>query len=186
MVEDVRLPTMTTMVVILLMQYINIKEQTYKKERYHNINKIQKEKKKRRLYHHYRSILLDSTSSLVRQYIKIYISNTYSSNIITSVIIRRPYCWDCRCLFYTSRIEYNIMGNVIFQKIARGNEERRSGGGGPTVAGSVACGITTILCTYVYIPSSVDDQSTITSSNNDDSSRISLSSFNVQDYVLVL
>jgi len=74
-----------------------------------------------------------------------------------------------------SNIGLNISWGMLLQKILRGNngnEERR--GGGPTVAGSVACGITTILCTYVYIPSYyVDDQSS--SAANDDSSSISLS-----------
>jgi len=74
-----------------------------------------------------------------------------------------------------SNIGLNISWKMLFQKIVRGNngnEERR--GGGPTVAGSVACGITTILCTYVYIPSYyVDDQSS--SAANYDSSSISLS-----------
>lgn len=74
-----------------------------------------------------------------------------------------------------SNIGLNISWGMLFQKIVRGNngnEERR--GGGPTVAGSVACGITTILCTYVYISSYyVDDQSS--SAANYDSSSISLS-----------
>lgn len=77
-----------------------------------------------------------------------------------------------------SNIGLNISWKMLFQKIVRGNGERSGGGGGgPTVAGSVACGITTILCTYVYIPSSVDDQSTISSpaASNHDSSSLSLS-----------
>ena len=70
---------------------------------------------------------------------------------------------------------------MLFQKILRGNGERS--GGGPTVAGSVACGITTILCTYVYISSYyVDDQSS--SAANDDNS-ISLS-FNARLWIGII
>ena len=91
-------------------------------------------------------------------------------------------------VFTTQYIGLNISWKMLFQKIVRGNGERSGGGGGgPTVAGSVACGITTILCTYVYIPSSVDNQSTISSSasaSNHDNS-ISLS-FNARLWIGII
>ena len=77
-----------------------------------------------------------------------------------------------------SNIGLNISWYMLFQKIVRGIGERS--GGGPTVAGSVACGITTILCTYVYIPSSVDDQSTISSSASSNNDNSSILSFNAR------
>ena len=80
-------------------------------------------------------------------------------------------------------IGLNISWKMLFRMILRGNGER--GGGGPTVAGSVACGITTILCTYVYIPSYVDNQSTISSSSNNDNSSISLS-FNARLWIGII
>ena len=83
-------------------------------------------------------------------------------------------------VWFTS-IKLNVTWDELLEKIVHRNSngaERRVGG--PSVAGSIACGISTILCTYVFIPSMADDEhSTISTTEEADEHSITLS-FNVR------
>ena len=58
---------------------------------------------------------------------------------------------------YFSKMGYNVTWRGLFNKLVlrkTANIEAAGGGGGPSVAGSLACMITTIMCTFLYIDGS--------------------------------
>ena len=76
-----------------------------------------------------------------------------------------------------TRIKWNVTWDELLTKIVHRNSDgRERRAGGPSVVGSIACGMSTILCTYVYIP---DEHSTISTTEEADEHSITLS-FNVR------
>jgi len=71
-------------------------------------------------------------------------------------------------VWFSEHLGWNITWKKLFlQRLQKGKNGIDDGIiGGPSVAGSVACAVTTIICTYVYIPfASINTNSTIPEAN---------------------